>query len=119
MSDKTITIIGGGLAGCEAAWQIIQRDCNVRIIEMRPGKRSPAHNSDDLAELVCSNSFRSNDQTSAVGLLKEEMNRIGSLIVDTAYATEVPAGKALAVNREIFAASITEKLKKRKQPKNA
>jgi len=111
MSDKTITIIGGGLAGCEAAWQVIQRDCNVRIIEMRPGKRSPAHNSDDLAELVCSNSFRSNDQTSAVGLLKEEMNRIGSLIVDTAYATEVPAGKALAVNREIFAASITEKLK--------
>ena len=111
MSDKTITIIGGGLAGCEAAWQIIQRDCNVRIIEMRPGKRSPAHNSDDLAELVCSNSFRSNDQTSAVGLLKEEMNRIGSLIVDTAYATEVPAGKALAVNREIFAATITEKLK--------
>lgn len=111
MADKTITIIGGGLAGCEAAWQLIQRDCNVRIIEMRPGKRSPAHNSDDLAELVCSNSFRSNDQTSAVGLLKEEMNRLGSLIVDTAYATEVPAGKALAVDREAFAASITDTLK--------
>lgn len=111
MSDKKITIIGGGLAGCEAAWQLIQRNCSVRIIEMRPGKKSPAHNSDDLAELVCSNSFRSNDQTSAVGLLKEEMNRIGSLIVDTAYATEVPAGKALAVNREAFASSITEQLK--------
>lgn len=111
MSDKTITIIGGGLAGCEAAWQLIQRGCNVRIIEMKPGKRSPAHHSDDLAELVCSNSFRSNDQTSAVGLLKEEMNRLGSLIVDTAYATEVPAGKALAVNREAFAARITEILK--------
>lgn len=111
MSDKKVTIIGGGLAGCEAAWQLIQRDCDVRIIEMRPAKRSPAHHTDDLAELVCSNSFRSNDQTSAVGLLKEEMRRIGSLIVETAYATEVPAGKALAVNREDFAARITQKLK--------
>ena len=111
MSDKKITIIGGGLAGCEAAWQLVQRDCSVRIIEMRPGKRSPAHHGDDLAELVCSNSFRSNDPTSAVGLLKEEMRRIGSLIVDTAYANEVPAGKALAVNREAFAASITAQLK--------
>lgn len=111
MSDKKITIIGGGLAGCEAAWQLIQRDCSVRIIEMRPGKRSPAHHGDDLAELVCSNSFRSNDPTSAVGLLKEEMRRTGSLIVDTAYANEVPAGKALAVNREAFAASITAQLK--------
>lgn len=112
MSDTPITIIGGGLAGCEAAWQLIERNHNVRIIEMRPGKRSPAHETDDLAELVCSNSFRSNDQTSAVGLLKEEMNRLGSLIVKTAYATEVPAGKALAVNRELFAKTITERLKK-------
>jgi methylenetetrahydrofolate--tRNA-(uracil-5-)-methyltransferase len=107
MSDQITTIIGGGLAGCEAAWQLIQRGCRVRIIEMRPKKHSPAHHTDDLAELVCSNSFRSNDQTSAVGLLKEEMNRLGSLIVETAYATEVPAGKALAVNREAFAKHIT------------
>lgn len=111
MSDQLTTIIGGGLAGCEAAWQLIKRGCRVRIVEMRPGKRSPAHHTDDLAELVCSNSFRSNDQTSAVGLLKEEMKRIGSLIVDTAYATEVPAGKALAVNRQVFAAHITKILK--------
>jgi len=108
MSDKITTIIGGGLAGCEAAWQLIQRGCKVRIIEMRPGKHSPAHHSDDLAELVCSNSFRSNDPTSAVGLLKKEMQELGSLIVDSAYATEVPAGKALAVNREAFATRITK-----------
>lgn len=107
MSEQKTTIIGGGLAGCEAAWQLIQRGCSVRLIEMRPKKHSPAHHTDDLAELVCSNSFRSNDQTSAVGLLKEEMNRLGSLIVNTAYATEVPAGKALAVNREAFAKNIT------------
>lgn len=107
MSEKTVTIIGGGLAGCEAAWQLIQRGCKVRIIEMRPEKHSPAHHSDDLAELVCSNSFRSNDPTSAVGLLKREMKTLGSLIVDSAYATEVPAGKALAVNRDAFAKRIT------------
>lgn len=111
MSEKTVTIIGGGLAGCEAAWQLVQRGCKVRIIEMRPGKHSPAHNSDDLAELVCSNSFRSNDPTSAVGLLKAEMKTLGSLIVESAYATEVPAGKALAVNRDAFAKRITEILR--------
>lgn len=110
MSDTTVTIIGGGLAGCEAAWQLIQRGFRVKLYEMRPEKRSPAHHSDDLAELVCSNSFRSNDPTSAVGLLKAEMRRLGSLIVESAYATEVPAGKALAVNRDAFARYITEKL---------
>lgn len=110
MPESRVSIIGGGLAGCEAAWQLIQRGIKVTIFEMRPGKRSPAHHSDDLAELVCSNSFRSNDPTSAVGLLKVEMKILNSLIVDSAYATEVPAGKALAVDRDAFAKRITKTL---------
>jgi len=109
MTDKKkVTIIGGGLAGCEAAWQLVQRGCRVKLIDMKPEKMSPAHHSEKLAELVCSNSFRSNDNTSAVGLLKEEMRRCDSLIVKIAYETEVPAGKALAVNRDDFAARITD-----------
>ncbi len=109
MADvKQVTIIGGGLAGCEAAWQLVQRGCRVKLIDMKPEKMSPAHHSEKLAELVCSNSFRSNDNTSAVGLLKEEMGRFDSLIVKIAYETEVPAGKALAVNRDDFAARITD-----------
>lgn len=108
MSDnKTITIIGGGLAGCEAAWQLAKRDCRVKLIDMKPVRFSPAHQSEDLGELVCSNSLRSNDQNSAVGLLKEEMARLDSLIIKTAYSTEVPAGKALAVDREKFSGEIT------------
>ncbi len=106
--EKQVTIIGGGLAGCEAAWQLVQRGCRVKLIDMKPEKMSPAHHSEKLAELVCSNSFRSNDNTSAVGLLKEEMGRFDSLIVKIAYETEVPAGKALAVNRDDFAARITD-----------
>jgi methylenetetrahydrofolate--tRNA-(uracil-5-)-methyltransferase len=105
---RTVTIIGGGLAGCEAAWQIAQRGCNVRLIDMKPHSFSPAHQSEKLGELVCSNSFRSNEQTSAVGLLKEEMHRCNSLMMRIAYETEVPAGKALAVDREKFADQITE-----------
>jgi methylenetetrahydrofolate--tRNA-(uracil-5-)-methyltransferase len=105
---RTVTIIGGGLAGCEAAWQIAQRGCNVRLIDMKPHSFSPAHQSEKLGELVCSNSFRSNEQTSAVGLLKEEMHRCNSLMMRIAYETEVPAGKALAVDREKFADRITE-----------
>jgi len=105
--ERTITIIGGGLAGCEAAWQVAERGGNVRLFDMKPLKYSPAHNSEKLAELVCSNSLRSNDQTSAVGLLKEEMLRFNSLIMRIAYETKVPAGKALAVDREKFAARIT------------
>lgn len=106
--QDTITIIGGGLAGCEAAWQSAERGCRVHLIDMKPQSFSPAHHSEKLGELVCSNSLRSNDQTSAVGLLKEEMQRCNSLIIKVAYETEVPAGKALAVNRDLFATRITE-----------
>jgi len=101
------TIIGGGLAGCEAAWQLARRGCRVRLIDMKPHRFSPAHHSENLAELVCSNSLRSNDPTSAVGLLKEEMRCCDSLIIAEAEATQVPAGKALAVDREKFAARIS------------
>jgi methylenetetrahydrofolate--tRNA-(uracil-5-)-methyltransferase len=104
----TVTIIGGGLAGCEAAWQAAERGCAVRLIDMKPNNFSPAHQSEKLGELVCSNSLRSNDLTSAVGLLKEEMQRCNSLIIRIAYETEVPAGKALAVDRDKFADRITE-----------
>jgi methylenetetrahydrofolate--tRNA-(uracil-5-)-methyltransferase len=106
--DKRIVIIGGGLAGCEAAWQISTRGYPVRLYDMKPKRFSPAHKSASLAELVCSNSLRSNDTTSAVGLLKEEMRRLNSLIMRTADQTAVPAGKALAVDRERFAAGVTE-----------
>ena len=101
------TIIGGGLAGCEAAWQLARRGCRVRLIDMKPHRFSPAHHSENLAELVCSNSLRSNDPTSAVGLLKEEMRCCDSLIIAEAEATQVPAGKALAVDREKFAEKIS------------
>jgi methylenetetrahydrofolate--tRNA-(uracil-5-)-methyltransferase len=106
----SISIIGGGLAGCEAAWQAAERGCNVTVYDMKPLKYSPAHESEFLAELVCSNSFRSDDPTSAVGLLKEEMRLLNSLIIKTARETAVPAGKALAVDRDRFARIITERL---------
>ncbi len=109
---RTVTIIGGGLAGCEAAWQIAERGCKARLIDMKPENFSPAHNSEKLGELVCSNSLRSNDLTSAVGLLKEEMLRCNSLIIRIAHETAVPAGKALAVDREKFADSITDAMEK-------
>ena len=105
-----ITIIGGGLAGTEAAWQCARRGCRVRLYEMKPHRFSPAHTSTDLAELVCSNSFRSDDPHSAVGLLKEEMRRCGSLIMQVAADCAVPAGRALAVNRDEFASRITAAL---------
>ncbi len=108
MTTKKIRIIGGGLAGCEAAWQAAELGCSVVLFEMKPGKFSPAHSSEDLAELVCSNSFRSNAATSAVGLLKEEMRLSGSLLIRIADKTAVPAGQALAVNRDDFAARVTE-----------
>lgn len=107
-----IIIIGGGLAGSEAAWQAAKRGCQVNLYEMKPHHFSPAHNSPLLGELVCSNSLRSDDQHSAVGLLKEEMRLLGSLIMQVADETRVPAGKALAVDREKFAASITAHLEK-------
>ena len=111
MSDVKIKVIGAGLAGCEAAWQAAKLGVKVELYEMKPLKFSPAHHSEGFAELVCSNSFRSNDTSNAVGLLKEELRRMGSLILEAAYATEVPAGSALAVNRDLFSAYITEKIK--------
>ncbi len=105
--NRRVTIIGGGLAGCEAAWQLAKRGCMVRLFDMKPHRFSPAHQSESLAELVCSNSLRSNDPTSAVGLLKEEMRRLDSLIIAQAEATEVPAGRALAVDRHKFSSQIS------------
>ena len=111
MCDKKVVVIGAGLAGSEAAWQIAEMGVKVDLYEMKPHKHSAAHHSDKFAELVCSNSLRSNQLNNAVGLLKEELRRMGSLIMEAAYATEVPAGSALAVNREDFSEYITEKIK--------
>lgn len=105
--NKNITVIGGGLAGCEAAFQAAQRGCHVKLYDMKPEKFSPAHESENFAELVCSNSLRSDAPDSAVGLLKHEMRQLGSLLMKTADETAVPAGKALAVDRDLFAESIT------------
>ena len=102
------TVIGAGLAGCEAAWQLAKRGVQVTLIEMKPEKYTPAHHSAGFAELVCSNSLRSDQLTNAVGLLKEEMRQLGSLIMQAADATRVPAGGALAVDREAFSAYITK-----------
>ena len=110
MSTDPVTIIGGGLAGCEAAWQLSRQGCAVELYEMKPNRFSPAHQSEDLAELVCSNSLRSDDPHSAVGLLKNEMRRLQSLLMTAAAETAVPAGKALAVDRTRFAEWITSAL---------
>ena len=112
--QKTIHVYGAGLAGCEAAWQIAERGIPVRLFEMKPEKYTPAHHSPDFAELVCSNSLRSDSVTNAVGLLKEELTRMGSLIMEAAHATRVPAGSALAVDRTLFSQYITEKIKNHK-----
>lgn len=106
----TVSIIGGGLAGCEAAWQLATRGVPVLLYDMKPTNFSPAHKSADLAELVCSNSLRSNDPFSAVGLLKDEMRHLNSLIIMTADESAVPAGKALAVDRDRFSAAITKQI---------
>jgi methylenetetrahydrofolate--tRNA-(uracil-5-)-methyltransferase len=108
--NSPITVIGGGLAGSEAAWQAARRGVPVRLYEMKPVKFSPAHQSPFLGELVCSNSLRAEGVESAVGLLKEEMRRLDSLVMAAALATRVPAGKALAVDRGEFAAFITRAL---------
>ena len=105
-----ITIIGGGLAGCEAAYQIAKSGINVKLYEMKPDKFSPAHSNTNLAEIVCSNSFKSNLHTNACGLLKEELRLLDSLLIKTADEVAVPAGQALAVDREEFSKNITEKL---------
>ena len=109
-SSPVIHIIGAGLAGCEAAWQAARSGCRVALYEMKPLHFSPAHTSPDLAELVCSNSFKSNDRANASGLLKEEMRCSGSLIVATADGHRIPAGNALAVDRTQFSHTITETL---------
>ena len=112
--DISIDIYGAGLAGCEAAWQASKMGVHVRLTEMKPRKFTPAHHSEGFAELVCSNSLRSDRLTNAVGLLKEEMSRLGSLIMEAAYRTRVPAGSALAVDRNLFSEYITEKIRQNK-----
>lgn len=110
-TDKPkVTVIGGGLAGSEAAWQIAQRGVLVRLLEMRPDRSTPAHHTPWLAELVCSNSLRSNELTNAAGLLKEEMRRLQSLIIKTADEHRIPAGSALAVDRCEFSRAVTRAL---------
>ena len=108
--DKQVTVIGAGLSGCEAAWQLAQRGVSVTLREMKPHKKTPAHVSDDFGELVCSNSLRSADVVNAVGLLKEELRRLNSLIMLAADRTRVEAGSALAVDREGFAREITRQI---------
>ena len=107
---ETVTVLGAGLAGSECAWQLAKRGIPVRLVEMKPYKRSPAHVSDDFAELVCSNSLRSDELTNAVGLLKAEMRELDSLIMYSADLNRVAAGGAMAVDREAFSRTITEKL---------
>ncbi len=105
------TVVGGGLAGCEAAWTLAERGCSVTLHEMRPHTPTPAHQTDRLAELVCTNSFKSVDVTNAHGLLKAELRLLGSLLMEVAEATRVPAGTALAVDRAEFSAGVTERIR--------
>ena len=107
-----VTIIGGGLAGAEAAYQIAKAGIPVKLYEMKPVRFSPAHSSENLAEIVCSNSFKSNLHTNACGLLKEELRLLDSLLIRIADETAVPAGQALAVDREAFSKKVTEVLEK-------
>src|SRR5512136_2168354 len=108
--DGELTVIGGGLAGSEAAWQAAQRGIHVTLYEMRPARNTPAHVTDRLAELVCSNSLGARSLDRALGLLKEEMKRLGSLVVACAEAAAVPAGGALAVDRVAFAEAVTARV---------
>lgn len=107
---KRVMVVGGGLAGAEAAWQLAERDIEVHLIDMKPTMRTPAHTHGELGELVCSNSLRSSNPQNAVGIIKDEMRRLGSLIINQADATRVPAGDALAVDRVAFSSSITKAL---------
>ncbi|WP_229030681.1 methylenetetrahydrofolate--tRNA-(uracil(54)-C(5))-methyltransferase (FADH(2)-oxidizing) TrmFO [Holdemanella biformis] len=108
---ERVTVIGAGLAGCEATWQLLKRNIPVRLVEMRPKKESPAFHTDRFAELVCSNSLRSNAMNNAVGILKEELRQMDSLIMKSADMHAVPAGSALAVDRETFSQYITDTIK--------
>ena len=111
MSGRVVRVIGAGLAGCEAAWQLAERGFSVALYEMKPVKRTPAHHTDDIAELCCSNSLRGDRLENAVGLLKEELRRLNSLVLTCADATRVEAGGCLAVDREGFSKRITEKIR--------
>ncbi|MCR5794399.1 MAG: methylenetetrahydrofolate--tRNA-(uracil(54)-C(5))-methyltransferase (FADH(2)-oxidizing) TrmFO, partial [Solobacterium sp.] len=108
---REASVVGAGLAGCEAAWQLAERGIRVKLYEMKPQKHSPAHHADTFAELVCSNSLRSDALSNAVGLLKEEMRTIGSLIMEAADHTRVPAGSALAVDRNAFSQYVTDRIR--------
>lgn len=110
-NNQTVTIVGAGLAGCEAAWQLVNRGIPVRLIEMKPLKFSPAHKMEGFAELVCSNSLKAEQLTNASGLLKAEMKALNSLILSAAEQSRVPAGGALAVDRDVFSEIITKTLK--------
>ena len=110
MSAPLVQIVGGGLAGCEAAWQAARGGARVRLYEMRPGRNTPAHKTDGLAELVCSNSFKSLEHATAHGLLKEEMKRCGSMLLECAHEARVPAGGALAVDRLVFSEKVEQRL---------
>ena len=110
-NNPTVTIVGAGLAGCEAAWQLAKRGFPVRLVEMKPKKFSPAHRRDGFAELVCSNSLKAEQLTNASGLLKAEMRQMDSLILSAAEACRVPAGGALAVDRDLFSEKITQTLR--------
>ena len=112
--DKIVNVIGAGLAGCEAAWQLANRGIKVNLYDMKPQKFSPAHKSKNLCELVCSNSFKASRVDSAAGLLKEEMRNLNSLVVSCADSNSIPAGGALAVDREKFSLMVTEKIKSHK-----
>jgi len=114
MKNNQVIILGGGLAGCEAAWQLLRRGHAVQMYEMKPQKFSPAHKTEHLAELVCSNSLKSNSLDNAHGLLKEEMRRLHSLIIEAADKTAVPAGSALAVDRILFAREVEARLHQQK-----
>jgi methylenetetrahydrofolate--tRNA-(uracil-5-)-methyltransferase len=111
MKDTAVNVIGAGLAGSEAAWQLASRGIKVKLYEMRPVRQTPAHHTDKFAELVCSNSLRANTLTNAVGVLKEEMRKLNSVIIHSADSSAVPAGGALAVDRHDFAARVTEQVK--------
>ena len=111
MDIKTVNVVGGGLAGSEAAYQLAKRGVLVRLFDMKPTKKIPAHSTNDFCELCCSNSFRAEGLGNAIGVLKEELRRMGSLVMKCADETRVPAGGALAVDREKFSASVTAALR--------
>lgn len=109
-TDSVVIVIGAGLAGVEAAWQLARRNIRVRLYEMRPYKKPPAHHTGGFAELVCSNSLRAMSLENAAGLLKEEMKHLNSIVMESAIKNQVPAGRALAVDREKFSEYITHAL---------